>query len=227
MRGDITDSIGFDAFVSRGESTNTQSIQNYVLLSRVRQALRARRNTTTCLTATNGCVPLNIFGPDGSITPEQADFISDDSTSTTRSRLSQARGVINGDVGFSSPFADNPISFAVGAEYRKYKASQISDVLAKTAGELGGAGGAAPDIRGGFAVYEGFAEIIAPLVTDRPFFNSLTVEGGIRRSHYTVDSPGNPKFKTTTWKVAGSWEPIVGPQDPRQLPARRPRPEHR
>ena len=41
VRGDITDSIGFDAFVSRGESTNTQSIQNYVLLSRVRQALLA------------------------------------------------------------------------------------------------------------------------------------------------------------------------------------------
>ncbi|MCY7281207.1 MAG: TonB-dependent receptor plug domain-containing protein, partial [Sphingomonas bacterium] len=133
VRGDITESIGFDAFVSRGESTNTQSIQNYVLLSRVRQALLAT-NTTTCLTATNGCVPLNIFGADGTITPEQADFISDDSTSTTRTRLSQARGVINGDVGFSSPFADDPISFAVGAEYRKYKASQISDILAKTAG---------------------------------------------------------------------------------------------
>ena len=208
VRGDITEAIGFDAFIARGESTNTESIRNYVLLSRVRQALLAT-NTTTCLTATNGCVPLNIFGADGTITPEQADFISDDSTSTTRTRLSQARGVINGDVGFSSPFADNPLSFAVGAEYRKYKATSISDVLAKTAGELGGAGGADPDIRGGFAVYEGFAEVIAPLVTDRPFFNSLTLEAGIRRSHYTIDTLGDPKFKTTTWKVAGSWEPIA------------------
>ena len=208
VRGDITNSIGFDAFVARGESTNTQSIQGYVLLSRVRDALQAT-NPLTCLSGNAGCVPLNVFGPDGSITPEMADYISDDSTSTNRTRLSQARGVINGDAGFSSPFADNPVSFALGGEYRKYKASQISDVLAKTAGELGGAGGAAPDIRGGFSVYEGFAEVIAPLVSDRPFFNSLTVEAGIRRSHYTVDAPGEPTFKTTTWKVAGSWEPIA------------------
>ena len=208
LRGDITENIGFDVFGSRGESTNTQSIQNYVLLSRVRQALLAT-NTETCITATNGCVPLNVFGPEGSITSEMADYVSDDSTSTNRSRLSQARAVINGDTPVTSPFADNPLSFAVGAEYRKYKASQISDVLAKTAGELGGAGGAAPDIRGGFDVYEGFAEVIAPIVTDRPFFRSLTLEAGIRRSSYSIDTNDNPKFKTTTWKVAGSWEPVA------------------
>ena len=207
VRGDITQHIGFDLFASRGESTNTQSIQNYVLLSRVRQGLLAT-NTTTCLTPTNGCVPINIFGTNGTITPAAADYISDDSQTVTKSRLSQVHGVINGDVPFTSPFAENPLSFAIGGEYRKYQASQISDVLAKTAGELGGAGGAAPDIRGKFDVYEGFAELIAPLISDRPFFKSLTVEGGIRRSRYSIAAPNNPTFKTTTWKVAGSWEPV-------------------
>ena len=86
--------------------------------------------------------------------------------------------------------------------------TQVSDVLAKTPGELGGAGGAVPDVNGGIEVYEGFAEVIAPLVTDKPFFESLTIEGGIRRSHYTVDTASKPKFKTTTWKIAGSWQPI-------------------
>ena len=207
VRGDITQHIGFDLFASRGESTNTQSIQNYVLLSRVRQALLST-NTTSCLTPTNGCIPINVFGTNGTITPAVADYISDDSQTVTKSRLSQVRGVINGDVPFTSPFAENPLSFAVGGEYRKYKASQISDILAKSAGELGGAGGAAPDVRGGFDVYEGFAELIAPLVSDKPFFHSLTVEGGIRRSNYKIAAAGNPSFKTTTWKVAGSWEPV-------------------
>ena len=206
VRGDITDKIGFDVFGSRGESQNIQAIQNYVLQSRLKQALLAT-NTTSCLTATGGCVPLNIFGQEGSITPEMADFISDDSTTTNNSRLSQARGIINGEAGVTSPWAETPVSFAVGAEYRKYKAGQAADVLAKTPNELGGAGGAAPDVNGGLQVYEGFAEVIAPLITDKPFFNSLTVEAGIRRSHYTVNTPGEPKFKTTTWKVAGSWEP--------------------
>ncbi|HEX8840586.1 MAG TPA: TonB-dependent receptor, partial [Sphingomicrobium sp.] len=48
----------------------------------------------------------------------------------------------------------------------------------------------------------------APIISDRPFFNELQLEGGIRRSHYTIATQGNPKFNTTTWKVAGSWAPV-------------------
>jgi outer membrane receptor protein involved in Fe transport len=214
LRGDITENIGWDIWGSRGESRNTQEIQNYVLLSRVRAALFAT-NPNTCLTGaplggsnSAGCVPLNVFGGPGSITPEQVDFITDTATVSTITRLSQARGTLNGDMPFASPWASEPVGFAVGTEYRKYGAQQRSDALAKQPGELGGAGGAQPDIEGGFDVYEGFAEVIAPLITDRPGFNELTIEGGIRRSGYTVEAPGSPKFKTTTWKVAGSWEPI-------------------
>jgi iron complex outermembrane receptor protein len=207
IRGDITSNIGFDVFGAYGQSENTQTIQGYVLTSRVRQALLAT-NTTTCLTATNGCVPLNIFGAPGTITPEMVDFINDESTSRVRTTLSQARGVINGDLGFGSPLAAEPIGFAAGAEYRKYGATQRSDILAKTPGELGGAGGAAPDVDGGFDVYEGFAEAIVPLIEDRPFFDMLTLEAGIRRSHYTVFTPGEPNYNTTTWKVGAQWQPV-------------------
>jgi len=206
VRGDITDKIGFDVWAARGISDKKQAIQNYALLSRVRQALLAT-NTTTCLTTTNNCVPLNIFGPDGSITPEMAAFISQQASTQVKSELSQARGTINGDTPLQL-WAKNPVSFAVGAEYRKYHAEQRADALAKTAGELGGAGGAAPDITGGLDVYEGFAEVIAPIVSDRPFFEELQIEGGIRRSHYTIATAGSPKFNTTTWKIAGSWAPV-------------------
>jgi len=206
VRGDITDKIGFDVFASRGISDKKQAIQNYVLLSRVRQALLAT-NTTTCTVTTNDCVPLNIFGGPGTITPEMASFISQQASTQVKSQLSQARATINGDTPLQL-WAKNPVSFAVGAEYRKYHAEQRSDALAKTSGELGGAGGAAPDITGGLDVYEGFAEVIAPIVSDRPFFDELQVEAGIRRSHYTIATPSSPKFNTTTWKVAGSWAPV-------------------
>jgi iron complex outermembrane receptor protein len=206
LRGDITDKIGFDVWASRGISDKFQSIQNYVLLSRVRQALLAT-STTTCLTATNNCVPLNIFGAPGTITPAMAAFISQQASNRVKSELSQARATINGDTPLQL-WAKNPVSFAVGGEYRKYHAEQRSDSLSKTPGELGGAGGALPDITGGFDVYEGFAELIAPIVSDRPMFDELQLEAGIRRSHYTIQAPGTPKFNTTTWKVAGSWAPI-------------------
>lgn len=225
VRGDITDHIGWDTFVTRGRSDQTQFINNYALRSRVRQALWAT-NPNSCLTsapplggsATPGCVPLNIFGIEGTITPSMADYISDAATVRTRTELSQGRGTISGDAPFSSPWSEKPVGFAVGGEYRKYKARQISDVLAKTADELGGAGGAAPDITGGYDVYEGFAEAIAPIVTNRPFMDELTLEAGVRRSHYTVNATeadllaqglsAQPKFNTTTWKVAGAWAPV-------------------
>jgi outer membrane receptor protein involved in Fe transport len=206
-RGGITDAINWDVAGSYGESENRQALQGYVLTSRARQALLAT-NTTTCLDTSNNCVPLNIFGAAGSITPAQAAFLQAESTSTVTTSLAQARAIINGDVGVSSPFASDSINFAVGGEFRKYKATQRSDLLAKTAGELGGAGGAAPDIDGGYDVYEALAEVNVPLVQDKPFFDSLSVEAGIRYSHYTIDTPTKPKFNTTTYKFGGSWSPV-------------------
>jgi outer membrane receptor protein involved in Fe transport len=206
VRGDITDKIGFDLWAARGQSDKKQRIQNYVLLSRVRQSLLAT-NPTTCLDTSNDCTPLNIFGASGTITPAMVAFISQEASTQVKSTLSQAHATINGDTPLQL-WAKNPVSFAVGAEYRKYGAQQRSDALAKTAGELGGAGGASPDITGGLDVYEGFAEVIAPIVSDRPFFDLLQLEAGIRRSHYTINTASKPKFNTTTWKVAGSWAPV-------------------
>ena len=207
VRGNITDAIQFDVSASHGESKKLQTIQNYVLLSRVRQALLAT-STGACQNTANGCVPLNIFGPDGSITAAMSDFISDAATVQENTKLDQVKAVISGDTGISSPWAAEGINFAAGAEYRRYAAEQSSDVLAKTPGELGGAGGAAPDIKGGYEVYEGFGELILPIASDMPGIHELTVEAGIRQSHYKIQAAGNPTFDTTTWKVAGTWAPV-------------------
>jgi iron complex outermembrane recepter protein len=207
-RGAITDSIDWDISGGYGESENLETIRGYTLQSRFRQAALAN-NTTTCQTATNGCVPVNLFGPAGSITPEQAAFLTAESTSIVRTSLAQVRGTISGDAGFSSPWAEEAVGFAIGGEFREYNASQAADLLAQTPGELGGAGGADPTINGKYSVYEAFGEIIAPIVTDKPLFHSLTLEAGIRYSAYTV--PGAvDQNKTTTWKAGGSWEPVEG-----------------
>ena len=204
IRGDITDSIGFDVFGSRGITDSVQHVSGYALLSRVRDALMAT-NTTTCLSGNAGCVPLNVFGLEGTITPDMADYITDASSIATDVKLSQARGTINGDTPLQL-WSKNPVSFAVGTEYRKYTSHIVPDSLAQS-GDLGGFGGAPPAVTGGLDVYEGFAEVIAPIISDRPFFDELQLEAGIRRSHYTIDAADN-KFNTTTWKIAGSWAPV-------------------
>lgn len=209
FRGGITDTINWDVSGAYGESENIQTILNYTLQSRFRQGtlVNGTAANPVCQDTSNGCVPVNIFGPEGSITPAAADFLSENSTTVVRTTLAQARATISGDAGFALPWAAEPVGFAIGGEYRKYTAQQASDLLSKTPGELGGAGGAAPDIDGGYDVYEAFGEIIAPIVEDRPFFHSLTLEAGIRYSAYSVDAPGAPSNNTTTWKVGGSWEP--------------------
>lgn len=212
VRGNIIGNIGYDLFGSYGESENRRAISGYTLNSRVAQSLlvnRAADGTVTCQDGSNGCVPVNFFGPAGSITQEGVDFLTATSSSFVRTTLAQVRGTISGDFGVASPLASEPISFAVGGEYRKYTAQQGADSLAES-GDLGGAGGATPSISGGYDVYEAIGEVIVPLISDRPFFHSLQLEGGIRYSSYSVDAPDQPTYQTTTWKAAGTWEPVDG-----------------
>ena len=230
----LTKSINLDLSGSYGESENRQTLQGYILTSRVRTALYSTSASSCNLgpsptvitpvnglastlaaggaspTAGTGCVPLNIFGADGSVTPAMVSYLTANSSTTQKTGLGQARALISGDFGASSPFANDPIAFGVGAEYRHYTASQTADILAQSAGELGGAGGAVPNFQGAYEVSEAFGELIAPLVEDRPLFHSLTLETGLRYSHYKVHAPGDPTYNTTTWKAAGTWEPVVG-----------------
>ncbi len=212
VRGDISSSIQYDLFGSYGESENRQVIQGYTLNSRVAQSLlvnRGANGTVTCQNEANGCVPVNWFGPAGSISQEGVDFLTGISTVSIRVTQAQARGTISGDLGFAIPLATENVSFAVGGEYRKYTALQQSDSLSQS-GDLGGAGGAAPLIAGGYDVYEAIGELIVPIAADRPFLKNLQLEGGIRYSSYSVDTAGSPSYNTTTWKVGGNWEPVDG-----------------
>ena len=203
IRGDITDTLRFDLFGTYGESENVSRQTGNGLKSRLQQALLAT-NPNTCLDPTGGCVPFNLFGLPGSITPEQLGFVVSSVTTggSTETSLATVQGVVSGDFGVGSPWADEPIGIAVGAEYRSYVASSVSDLATQTPGEVLGNGGASPDVTGKYNVSEVFGEIIAPLVTDRPFFHSLTLEAGARYSNYSTS--GN----SFTWKVGGSWEPV-------------------
>lgn len=208
FRYNISDRVQLDVYGSYGESENTETRTGYVANSRVQQALNAT-SLTACTNTANGCVPLNLFGLQGSITPEQGAFVGGITSSTTNiATLAQAHAVLSGDFGATLPWASEPIGFALGGEYREYTAERRPDNLAQVPGELGGAGGAVLPLIGGFNTYEAFAELIAPIVSDKPFFNELTLEAGIRYSDYSVDAPNNPKFSATTYKFGANWSPV-------------------
>lgn len=222
----LTSNISLDISGSYGESENRQQQDGYVLISRLRTAVYTTSATSCNLgasptvnnpnpllpplasagAATNagpGCVPVNIFGADGSITPSMIPYLTASAGTAQITSLSQARALLSGDLGVNL-FSDQSIGFALGAEYRKYSARQTADVLSQTAGELGGAGGAVPNFYGAYDVKEVYGELIAPV------FDTFTLEGGLRYSSYSVDAPGNPSYDTTTFKVGGNWEPVDG-----------------
>ena len=208
IRGSITDHIKFDVAGSYGKSTNDHKEDGYLSLSRFRDALLAT-NTSTCLSGNTGCVPINIFGPIGSVTPAMNNYVVVPAFSSVRSTLAQASAQISGDIGYTSPFAAKAVNFALGGDYRKYRASQDGDIEKTTPGELGLDLALTP-FGGGYDVFEGFGELIAPLVEDKPLVRDLTLESGVRYSHYRVDAPGSPTFNTTTYKVGGDWTPVDG-----------------
>jgi len=208
VRGDITSHIKFDVYGSYGQSNNTQTLSGYTDVKKLQQGLTLDSNGN-CVDATGGCIPINIFGPDGSITGAQAAFISGASTTEVKTSLAQAHAGISGDFGVTSPAANNPISFALGTEYRRYTAQQEADALAQSPGELGGSGSAVIPFKAAYHVEEVFGELNAPLIQDKPFFHDLTFDGGVRYSHYDIEGTGNT-FNTTTYKGGGVWEPVKG-----------------
>jgi outer membrane receptor protein involved in Fe transport len=206
----ITPSIAFDVYGAYGESEVQQRRRNYVLRSTLQQALNAHAaNPGVCDVTSGGCVPLNLFGPPGSITPAMAKFIGGtESTINRGASLAQVHAVLSGDFGWTTPWASKPIAFALGAEHRDYTGHTRPDFLAQQPGELGGAGGAIKPIEGGYTAEDAFAELIVPIVADRPFFQELQLEGGYRHSRYVVDAAGKPKFSADTYKIGGTWAPI-------------------
>ncbi len=200
LRGALTDSLNWDFRGSYGESERiTESLSGST--AAVQQAIRAT-NTTSCTVTTGGCVPLNIFGPSGSITPAMGDFIKITTFQFVKTSFAGVEGGISGDIGLVSPLASTPIGVAVGGEYRKFTGESFGDAISRQAGAVLGAGAAALPVVGQYDSYEAYGELIVPLVEDKPFFKSLTLEAGIRYSDYST-SGGN-----TTWKAGGSWEPI-------------------
>ena len=205
LRGHLNSSIDYDVHGSYGESENTQTETGYILSSRIKDALLST-NTATCLSGNPGCVPVNVFGAVGSITPAMLQYLQAAASNTTKTSLAQFHAQVSGGLGFNSPASDKPISFAVGTEYRKYHAEQDADIASQQLGELGGGGAPAVPFSGNYDVWEGFGELIAPLVSDKPGFKDLTLEAGVRYSHYKVYTGGSTN--TTTYKAGLTWTPV-------------------
>ena len=105
MKLNLASNLTLDIYGAYGESENVSTQSGYYAVSRVQQSLFAT-NANTCANTANACVPLNIFGTTGSITPQQNAFVGGITSSiTNKAQLAQAHALLSGDLGFASPAA--------------------------------------------------------------------------------------------------------------------------
>ncbi|MEQ1808420.1 MAG: TonB-dependent receptor [Terricaulis sp.] len=206
VRGDFNDSVHYDLSFSHGESDRTLQNFGYTNVTHIADQLYSLDGVTCALTSDTACVPINLFGGQGTITPQAAAYAS--ATGILRFGYSQTvgTGVISGDLPFQSPWASSPVAFSVGAEYREEEGFAEPDECFKLAPAscMGGFGGNVLPIHGGFNAFELFGETIIPLLEGQPFAESLSLELGYRASDF------EPSGQNESWKYGLSWEPIDG-----------------
>ncbi len=144
-----------------------------------------------------GCVPLNILGQDAA-TDDALAYFQHVRLGDVRNTQSISGLSLTGDL-FDLPAGS--LSFAVGGEYRKETLSARDDGLAVTGllDQVFSAGFQPIDAE--FDVYEAYAEVLAPILVDKPFAKALNLEFAVRFSDYSTIGA------TTAWKVGGDWSP--------------------
>jgi len=200
LRGNLVSDWNYDVYWSYGESDQTHSIGNTLDTSKVMQAMMAT-STTACIDPSNGCVPLNPFGVEGTISPEQLEFIG--LTMYRMQHVEQTNAAFNldGSLGdFKSPWAEYPIGIAAGLEYRRSAASTQYDA-AWLADSI-----SARNSSGSFSIQELYAESIIPLVSGRSGVENLSLELGYRHSEFS--NAGGFDTDYGSWKYGLSWSPV-------------------
>jgi iron complex outermembrane receptor protein len=211
LRGDfIWDDWSYDMSFQYAESERNTVRDGYTNVSNIALQLNTI-SATQCETPggqiTAGCVPMNIFGGFGSISAAAADFGRAIALQRQNQVQTMFTASVNGPLnGLQTSWADNPVSVALGVEYREEEGEFVPDECLKEAPTScqGGAGGNQLPIAGGFSVSEGFGEAFIPIVEGAEFAESLSLELGFRYSDYDISGSNE------TWKAGVSWEVVPG-----------------
>nr|MEA2797280.1 iron complex outerrane recepter protein [Phenylobacterium sp.] len=185
--GDHTWHWDIDGVWSRNHAQ--QIFTGNVNAQRVQQALGPLSGCT------GSCVPLNIFGGAGTITPAMLSFIGFTQQDTSQQELRDVSANLTGDL-FNLPAG--PLAFAAGLEHRVTEGFFQPDPIV--------AAGLSSDIpaqpaSGSITVKEAYGELRIPLIKDTPFFYRLDASVAGRWFDYSTSGTDS------TYKAGFNWKP--------------------
>jgi outer membrane receptor protein involved in Fe transport len=179
--------------------------------------------------ANSGCVPFNAFSPTAN---NKASIQFWAPSSTTLSELTQQdlNGFVSFDFPQWQDWGmAGPLSMVLGGEWRQETSKSVSpaNTIAGYYGNIPGSaaiidncsspanialgcvgagspyfGQGGPEVRGRFHVSEGFGEVTAPVLADKPFAEELTLHAAGRVSDYSTAGTDE------TWTMDATWAPI-------------------
>jgi outer membrane receptor protein involved in Fe transport len=142
-----------------------------------------------------GCVPLNVFG-EGAPSADAINYVTDALWSNTEYTQNAAVVNLSGE-----PFNSwaGPVSVATGIEWREEK--QTTEVDPQANLSLYESTNA-KSFGGSFNVKEAYLETVFPLLSEKPFAESLELNGAVRATDYSTSG------SVTTWKGGATWRPF-------------------
>lgn len=157
-----------------------------MVLSRVQMAL----GPDDVCQADPNCVPLNLFGGPGSITPEMINYVSTVGQFSGSSSLKSLSGNVTGNLGW---LQGGPIGLAVGAEYREEVGEDNPDSLTSQGNTIGFSN--FEPTYGERDITEFYAEVNLPFLSGKRGIELLELNVAARHSDYSdFGTTTNPKF---------------------------------
>jgi outer membrane receptor protein involved in Fe transport len=204
IRGDFAEGWSYD--VGGVYARNQQDWSwSFPGVDRVNNALNVVNvnGVPTCASGTaDGCLPLDPFSSYSAVNNSAVfNYLTRDSygTESTINKLYNVIATVQGDLGtygIKSPWAEEGVAIAVGAEFREDQLQSYADQLWRD--NMGGA-----DRSLSQHVWEGNVELQVPIAQHKPFADLLQFNGAYRLSKYS----SNPTT-FSTWKAEALWAPI-------------------
>lgn len=208
LRGSFAEGWSYDVggVYARNRQETTWGLPDF---DRVNNSLNVVNvnGTLTCASVVNGtdpnCRPFDAFSPRSTRNDSALyDYFVDGNfgTSTTINTLYNGIATVQGDLGtygIKSPWAEQGVAIAFGAEYREDRLKSFADEVWRE--QNGGS-----DASLSQHVWEGNVELQVPIIERKKFAHLLQFNGAYRLSKYS----SNPDT-FSTWKAEALWAPVA------------------
>jgi iron complex outermembrane receptor protein len=182
----------WDVNVVRADNNATQDVTGTYNIAHIQEGLGP---LATCQ-ADPACVPVNLFGGPGTLTPEMLKYIQYHEHDTSHQSLGIVTANISGDL---LQLPAGPLDFATGYEHRNLSGNYQPDAVV-VAGESNGV--PSKPTSGGYNVDEFYVELNVPLIADAAFAKHLDLSVASRYSDYSTFG------STTNSKVGFRWQVV-------------------